>query len=139
MARRMGVPNATDCANPLFEIESCADFYEWNARSQITSWNPTPKGARKIPKGPIDYAGKQWQGLISDYYAKRATLVMERAIHDANSGVALNQTEVDRILAEHAFEWQTSTKKYPSAVTGDFIDLGQRMFEKYSAYFTPYC
>ena len=44
---------------------ACADFYEWNARSQLTTWNPTPPGAAKKPDGPDDYASKHWSGLIN--------------------------------------------------------------------------
>lgn len=40
-----------------------ADFYEYNARNQITLWGPT---------GEInDYASKQWGGLVGDYYLPR--------------------------------------------------------------------
>ena len=42
-------------------ITSCAKFYEWNARTQLTTWNPTPKDGG-IPGGPIDYASKHWSG-----------------------------------------------------------------------------
>ena len=30
-----------------------ADFYEYNARVQLTTWNPTPSHAKKEPSGPI--------------------------------------------------------------------------------------
>ena len=44
------------------------DFYEWNARVQITTW-----GNRYCADtgGLRDYAHKEWQGLLSDFYAPR--------------------------------------------------------------------
>jgi hypothetical protein len=36
--------NATDCTDTIVgDLDSCADFFEWNARSQLTTWKPTPK------------------------------------------------------------------------------------------------
>ena len=50
-----GVVAASDCA--IFERPAaCADFYEWNARVQVTTWQPTPANATQVPGGPIDYA-----------------------------------------------------------------------------------
>ena len=46
--------NATDCAGSSWGVTTCPDFYEWNARVQLTSWQPTPKGASVIPDGPND-------------------------------------------------------------------------------------
>lgn len=60
----------TDCAADALGLATmdCADFYEWNARSQLTTWNPTPPGAAQKPSGPDDYASKHWSGLVRDYY-----------------------------------------------------------------------
>lgn len=55
---------------------TCTAFYEWNARCQITSWFPTPANASEVPGNVIDYASKHWSGLIRDYYAVRAGLVL---------------------------------------------------------------
>lgn len=65
-ARAWAAPGDNDCATAADPAMSCADFYEFNARSQLTTWNPTPKGAAVIPGGPIDYASKHWSGLIND-------------------------------------------------------------------------
>ena len=45
-----------------------SNLYEWNARVQITTW-----GNRTCADegGLRDYAHKEWQGLLSDFYAKR--------------------------------------------------------------------
>jgi hypothetical protein len=73
-ARALGA-NATDCTDTIIGdglIKDCADFMEWNARSQLTTWQPTPKVG---PLGnPQDYARKHWSGLIKSYYAPRVRL-----------------------------------------------------------------
>ncbi len=40
--------NSTDCGDM-----TCTAFYEWNARTQLTTWNPTPANASNIPGGPM--------------------------------------------------------------------------------------
>ena len=44
------------------EIVGCAAFYEWNARVQLSTWNPTPRGGPVDMRGPVDYASKHWNG-----------------------------------------------------------------------------
>lgn len=58
----------------LAQARSCgqtaseSDLYEWNARVQITTW-----GNRYCADtgGLRDYAHKEWQGILADFYAKR--------------------------------------------------------------------
>merc|ERR1712107_83809 len=109
MARQFG-SGASDCyatAAPDV-IHSCEEFYEWNARVQTTSWNPTLKGAAKVPDGPIDYAGKHWNGLIRDYYHERANRSLKIALDAATSKKAIDNATVDRMRAELAYEWPTA-------------------------------
>ena len=101
-----------DCVSPILVNQSdegcCSCFYEFNARSQLTTWNPTPYNANRVPGGPVDYAAKHWSGLIKSYYAKRASIMLKQALNDQQSGQPLNSTEVDRLFAVHAYEWTTS-------------------------------
>jgi alpha-N-acetylglucosaminidase len=134
-----GGPVATDCAAQNFPIigSDCKKFYEWNARVQLTTWNPTAKDDSKIPGGPIDYASKHWNGLIKDYYGKRAQLLLEMALNDAGKGVPTDQGAVDKILAQHAYQWTTDfATVYPSTPVGDFMSTSKAMLEKYKGYFT---
>jgi len=63
-ARAWGV-GTSDCFAGTTPLD-CPDFYEWNARCQLTTWIPTPVGATVKPDGPDDYASKHWSGLIND-------------------------------------------------------------------------
>ena len=58
----------TEAARSLGTTPAEKDQYEWNARVQITTW-----GNRTCAdKGGLrDYAHKEWQGLLSDFYFVR--------------------------------------------------------------------
>eukprot|EP00040_Diaphanoeca_grandis_P011341 m.58045 g.58045 ORF g.58045 m.58045 type:complete len:883 (+) comp22488_c0_seq2:20-2668(+) len=136
MARYFGA-NSTDCSGgPKFPtVTTCPDFYEWNARVQLTTWNPTPVDSKTIPGGPIDYASKHWSGLISDYYAERVKLVMNQALTDAAAGKPLDSKAVAAIEAAHAYTWTTATNKYPTEIVGDPLTVAKGMYTKYAPYF----
>ena len=129
-ARKWG-EGASDCADM-----PCTDFYEWNARSQLTTWNPTPYGASVIPDGPIDYASKHWAGLISDYYQERAKRVLAQAMYDAAASRPLNLTAVEQLKATLAYTWTTATNAYPSEPVGDTVAVSKTMLAKYAPFFS---
>lgn len=134
-AREWGATAANDCYSVELNSTNCANFYEWNARTQITTWNPTQVDSPKIPGGPIDYAAKHWNGLIKDYYAVRAQLLLDQALKDQRANQPLNQTEVDRIFAQHAYKWTTATTPYPTERTGNALTVTKDLFLKYKHWF----
>ncbi len=134
MARKLG-SNASDCIG----FKECADFMEWNARCQLTTWNPVPADSQQIPAGPIDYAGKHWNGLIKDYYSARASSVLQLALSDAGTGRPLNWSAAETAQAQLAYNWQHSTQSYPSTVVGSFVNISLWIHAKYSKYFVNYC
>lgn len=157
-ARRLAQEDATgesqnDCFSPILanysDAGSCLHFYEFNARTQITTWNPTPHDADQVPPGPIDYAGKHWSGLIREYYAPRAKILLRQAVQDQQDGQPLNSTTVDRLFAVHAYQWTTSTSNAAAAAQyklrysrGDkenasleTLEVSKEMLEKYSHWF----
>lgn len=64
----------TEAARKLGKTATEKDLYEWNARVQITTW-----GNRTCAdKGGLrDYAHKEWQGLLKDFYYKRWSIYMQ--------------------------------------------------------------
>lgn len=133
---RLWGENSTDCvADGYDSIKDCLSFYEWNARVQLSTWNPTPKSAKKIPKGPNDYASKHWSGLVKDYYGVRASLLLQQALKDASEGRPMDKDIVEQIKAEHAYNWTISQKKYPVDPIGDYIEISTTMHQKYTPYF----
>jgi Alpha-N-acetylglucosaminidase (NAGLU) C-terminal domain/Alpha-N-acetylglucosaminidase (NAGLU) tim-barrel domain len=135
-ARVWGMAGDNDCnATGFPDIQECTDFYEWNARVQITTWNPTLEDSSQVPGGPIDYAAKHWSGLIKDYYAERISLVLAEALDSAGETGTLNQTNVDRVKAQHAFRWTTSRNKYPTKGSGDPCQISMAMEQIYGGWF----
>ncbi|KAI0348305.1 glycoside hydrolase family 89 protein [Trametopsis cervina] len=62
-------------------------FLEYQARNQITLWGPTG--------GVInDYAGKQWAGLVGEYYAPRWKKFVSLLVDQKTSGEPYNATLV---------------------------------------------
>ena len=78
------------------ERESLADFYEWNARSQISTWQPVadPSGKKGVP-GLADYARKEWSGMIRTYYSVRVeTWLNVTLAHQQQGGGAGESVEL---------------------------------------------
>ncbi len=136
MARAWGA-NSSDCvqgsaANPL----PCPDFYEFNARTQLTTWNPTPKGANSIPGGPIDYASKHWSGLIRDYYASRASGILALAQDAASKGKGIDGAALSTFKATNAYTFQnTFGNPYPLNPVGDPVVISKAMYAKYAPFY----
>lgn len=58
----------TSAARNCGDTEAEKDRYEWNARTQITVWgNRTAANRGKLH----DYAHREWQGLLADFYLPR--------------------------------------------------------------------
>ena len=134
MARSVGDANASDCTGaPTIppEVVGCAHFYEWNARSQLTTWNPVQKGAAKQPGGPIDYASKHWSGLVADYYRERARLLVVSAAAHARDGRRFDDNADEAVRAAHAYAFQVDTKRYPTEPVGDALDISRTMRTKH--------
>ena len=139
MARRLD-SGGNDCTSPILMDNpsgDCRRFLEWNARTQVTTWTPVAKFDTSIPGGPIDYASKHWQGLIKDYYAKRAQVTLKQALQDEKAGLPLNTTMIARLRAELAYNFTTATNEYPTAPTGDPVEMSRVIYDKYSSWFAP--
>lgn len=89
-----------------------ADFFEYEARNQITLWGPDGE----IP----DYASKSWGGLVKGYYLPRWEIFVE---YLGNTSVeAYNVTELNRRLRTFENAWQKETVK-EMGVLGDVLSL----------------
>ena len=131
------LPRPTDCAADGFpEIAwTCTHFYEFNARVQITTWDPTRRGAAQPGVETVDYAPKHWSGLIKDYYAARVSVVAAEALAAAAAGAPLAPADVDRAKAELAYNWTTAENAYPSEPSGDAVAVSRTMYDRYARYF----
>jgi alpha-N-acetylglucosaminidase len=73
------------------------NFYEYDARNQITLWGPD---------GEIsDYASKSWGGLLSEYYVPRWQIFVNYLLEVPIT--SYNYTELSGRLLRFELEWQT--------------------------------
>lgn len=88
------------------------DFYEWNARVQITTW-----GNRTAAEngGLRDYAHREWNGLLKDVYYVRWKAFFE------NENSAIDYYAMDE-------KWTKQTNPYSSISSDDCIETAQRIF-----------
>jgi hypothetical protein len=132
-ARKLG-GDAVDCTGTVVGDLKCDDFMEWNARSQVSTWKPTPKNG---PLGsPGDYARKHWSGLVSDYYATRVDLYMKQALADAAASKPFDNGSMHSKLVRLAYEWQTAFgNTYPTEPESDPVTVSTGLIAKWGNFF----
>jgi len=101
------------------------DYHESNAREILTSWH-TPGGEL------TDYASRQWNGLVRDYYLPRWEkwiALQEKAMGD---GTSFPERDYLTWVNKRCDEWIHSHEtRYSTQPQGDPVETAQRLFEKY--------
>ena len=95
-------------ARSLTANTTLADFYEYNARNQITLWGPN---------GEIDdYASKSWGGLVSQYYVPRWEIFVDYLM--GTEVGAYNTTVLNGLLLQWGDTWGNKTTGKTMGVEG---------------------
>lgn len=96
------------------------DLYEWNARVQITTW-----GNRECAdKGGLrDYAHKEWNGILKDFYYKRWATWWEMLQSVLDGG---EMQDIDWYAMEEP--WTLQHNPYKAEAEGDCIDTAREVF-----------
>ena len=96
------------------------DLYEWNARVQITTW-----GNRECAdKGGLrDYAHKEWNGILKDFYYKRWAAWWEMLQGVLDGG---EMKDIDWYAMEEP--WTLQHNPYKAEAEGDCIDTAREVF-----------
>ncbi|XP_015925150.2 alpha-N-acetylglucosaminidase isoform X1 [Parasteatoda tepidariorum] len=111
-AKKLGI-------TPLEKIQ-----YEYNARNQITLWGPAGE--------LVDYANKQWAGLMSQYYKKRWKLFLETLLNCLINGWPFNQTDFnEQVYRQIEYEFDLGTETYPVQPSGEPVEISKKLFLKY--------
>ena len=98
------------------------DLYEWNARVQITTW-----GDRVCANdgGLRDYAHKEWNGILKDFYYKRWAAYWQ-TLQNVLDGKPM--VELDYYAMEEP--WTLAHNPYPAKGEGDCITVAKEVFNK---------
>ena len=140
--------NWTEQARSRGESEEEKDLYEWNARVQVTTW-----GNRDCADagGLRDYANKEWNGLLRDFYYPRwehyfnaLAEQMERNSRPDASGLGegpnSNKTSTELFAMAlptgpqidwYAMEepWTLRKNEYSASPEGDAIEISKEVID----------
>lgn len=101
-------------------------LYEWNARTQITTWGPR----NAAEKGGLrDYAYKLWSGLLRDVYYPRWSAYFDYLEEKLNGH---NPSEIDFYKIEEA--WTLKRNLYPNTSSESPIERSKIIYGRYIGY-----
>lgn len=98
------------------------DQYEWNQRTQYTTWG----GRECADAGRLhDYAHREWNGLLKDFYLPRWRVFFD-SLNDQVYGKPLR--EIDFYALEEP--WTLDHTPYPSHAEGNPVAVARAVFEE---------
>jgi len=130
----------TEQAKRIAQNDEEARLYEWNARVQITTWgNRYCADTGKLR----DYAHKEWNGLLKDFYYKRWAhffdiLGKELAGELPMSPIGNSSTKTDTnpafAIDWYSIEepWTLDQTPYPDEAEGNVVVMAKRVIESLS-------
>lgn len=98
------------------------DLYEWNARVQVTTWG---NRVAADEGGLRDYAHKEWNGLLRDFYYNRWKVWIDRQKAQLNGAPV---KAIDFYAIEEP--WTKQTNSYSSQAEGDVIEVAKEVYAK---------
>lgn len=116
------VGNWIEKARNLGDTTEEKDLYEWNARVQITTW-----GNRTAANngGLRDYAHKEWNGLLKDFYYNRWKIWIEQQKAQLNGSPA---KDIDFYAIEE--KWTQQKNPYSSQPEGDVLETAKEIYNQ---------
>lgn len=98
--------------------------YRFNALNQITLWGPTGQ--------IVDYAMKQWSGMIHDYCMPRWRIFFDAIVDSLSNRTKYNDRKVkEKIFRDVEEPFGVSDKEYSSKAKGDTVTLAREIYEKW--------
>ncbi|XP_020641296.3 alpha-N-acetylglucosaminidase [Pogona vitticeps] len=100
-----------------------AELYDLNARNQLTLWGPSGN--------ILDYANKQFGGLVLDYYGVRWSLFVSTLVECLNTGTPFHQNQFNQAVFQVERGFIYNGKRYPAKATGSTLEIATKIFLKY--------
>ena len=99
------------------------DRLEWNARRFITLWGET--------KWIDDYAGKEWAGMLKDFYAVRWQQYFDVVAIAMEHHQEINHESTINDIFKWEYNWASQRKTYPSNPKGNSTEVSRKLLAKY--------
>jgi alpha-N-acetylglucosaminidase len=101
-------------------------YYERNARTILTVW-----GGGSL----TDYAGRQWNGLLRDYYLPRWQILIDATLAELKGGKPVDRAALEKQWHDHNWRFATAADgSYSTNPSGDCFAMSRALFEKYAAH-----
>ncbi|KAK2464643.1 hypothetical protein APHAL10511_003336 [Amanita phalloides] len=111
-----------------------ANFFESNARNQITLWYP------KAESSVNDYASKTWGGLVSSYYMARWNIFVNYIV--ATGSADYNYTALNARVYQFSQNWQNerwgTNPGEPNGTVGSPKEVIAAVYANWTAIFSGY-
>ena len=105
-------------------------LYEYNARNQITLWGPHGE--------IVDYATRQWSGVVNDYYVPRWQLFFETLVECVNDNSTFNYVRYRKEFIETIGKPFTFDRTpYPTKPNGDTIYVAEKLYSRWRDEYNP--
>ena len=102
-----------------------SDYYEMNAKSIVTLWQPSTDTQLR------DYASKQWNGMVGDFYAHRWKRFFAEGAKAINARTELDYGRLQQELLNWELNWVESPSDYSSKPQGDPVTICKKLLGKY--------
>lgn len=101
-----------------------AQLFEINARNQITIWGPSGQ--------IVDYAMKQWAGMVKDYCMPRWRLFFDTCLIALDKQKNFNANKFrERVFKDVEHPWTVANDVYATKGTGHTIGVSRELYGKW--------
>lgn len=111
-----------ESARNLGSTEEEKDWYEWNARVQITTWG---NRVAADDGGLHDYAHREWNGLLRDFYYLRWKTWLDEQLKSFEDG---QPKAIDFYALEEP--WTLKHNSYVSEAEGNPVDIACEIYRE---------
>lgn len=111
-----------ESARNLGSTEEEKDWYEWNARVQITTWG---NRVAADDGGLHDYAHREWNGLLRDFYYLRWKTWLDEQLKSFEGG---QHKAIDFYALEEP--WTLKHNSYASEAEGNPVDIACEIYRE---------
>lgn len=111
-----------ESARNLGSTEEEKDWYEWNARVQITTWG---NRVAADDGGLHDYAHREWNGLLRDFYYLRWKTWLDEQLKSFEDG---QPKAIDFYAQEEP--WTLKHNSYASEAEGNPVDIACEIYRE---------